>query len=329
MKQNALIGIGAGFVAAVLSVSVAAGALSVFSLVLFLSAPLPLFIVGMGWGAIAAASGAVSGALTLVLVLGFPQGVSFLISIGAPPVLLSYLALLSRPGGTAPQGADDQPGEREWYPVGRLVLWVAGVAGTLVAITVVLTGPDAQSYRDALQAAIEQSIKLQPGLAETLQADEENLKAFIAFFIRMTPIFLAGFWTLLTLGNMWIAIKTLEISGRSMRPWAPFPDIAFPRISVAVLGALVVASLLPDTLGLFAEGYTSALVTAFAILGLAVLHRLTRDFPARIFLLVSVYLAIVMFNWLAALLLAALGIAELGFGLRARMAHRGQGGSNT
>ena len=100
-------------------------------------------------------------------------------------------------------------------------------------------------------------------------------------------------------------------------------------MAAGVLGACVIASLLPDTLGLFAEVYTSALVTVFAVLGLAVLHYLTRDYPARIFLLLTVYLAIFMFNWLAALLLAAFGVAEIGFGLRARKTSHGQGGSKT
>ena len=107
--------------------------------------------------------------------------------------------------------------------MGRLILWVAGIAGTLIVVSVLLSGPDAQSYRAVLETAILQSIKLQPGLAEALQqANEENLKAFVAFFVRMMPLFFAATWVLLTLGNMWPPSKCWMFPGARFGPGRRF-----------------------------------------------------------------------------------------------------------
>src|SRR5690606_41528247 len=111
MTNHLLIGAGSGLVTALLYSSVMT--LSPLSMMLFYLAPLPLFIAGLGWGAYAAAVGALAGTLAISVVLGLITGLRIPVSEALPPVALSYLALLSRPlpaGESGPDGRGEQPG---------------------------------------------------------------------------------------------------------------------------------------------------------------------------------------------------------------------------
>jgi hypothetical protein len=309
MASYIAIGIGAGLASSMLFV--AAANLSLLSFALFLFAPLPLFIAGLGWRSIAAGIGALAGSLVIAGLFGFTQGLMFFVSIGLAPVILCHLAWLSRPA--------DQGGDVEWYPMGRLVIWAAAIAGALVTVSVLRAGPGAEAYYQNMKAGLDQMMALQPDLAEALRkAGAEQLDALIAFFIRVTPMVMAALWTLILTGNIWLGTKVMIISGRSPRPWPAFSTLEFPRPASIALGACLVGALLPGTVGLIAEGFAAALVCAFAVLGLAVIHYVTRNFSGRMLVLATAYMAIIMFNWLAALIFAALGVAETGFGLRAR-----------
>ncbi len=309
MASYIVIGIGAGIASSVLFI--AAASLSILSFFLFLFAPLPLFIAGLGWGSISAAIAALSGSALIGILYGPAQGIIFGASIGLAPVILCHLSLQSRPadGGT----------DVEWYPMGRLVLWAAAIAGALMTVSVLRGGPGAEAYFQNMKAGLDAMLERQPDLVSALSpAGADQFEALMAFFIRVTPIVMASLWTLILIGNVWMGTKVLKIAGNSPRPWAPFPNLEFPRLASVALGASLVAALLPGTIGLIAEGFAAALVCAFAVLGLAVIHYVTRDFSGRMLVLATAYMAIIMFNWLAALAFAALGVAETGFGLRAR-----------
>ena len=110
MKQSLGIGIGAGLVSALLfGVLLKATPLAI---VLYLLAPLPILIVGLGWSHKAALVAAATGSLALALVVSPFLGLGFGTYLALPAWWLAYLALLGRPR------AD---GQLEWYPTGRLL----------------------------------------------------------------------------------------------------------------------------------------------------------------------------------------------------------------
>jgi hypothetical protein len=76
---------------------------------------------------------------------------------------------------------------------------------------------------------------------------------------------------------------------------------------------------MPGTAGLIGLVFAAPLLTAFAILGLAVVHHLLIGHSARVPMLTGLYAALMLFSWVLALPLIALGIAELGLGVRARL----------
>src|SRR5258708_8617343 len=95
MMQFGLIGICAGAAAALLFASVTSG--SLLSILLPYLAPLPIMIAGLGWSHWAALTGALTGALALMLVFGGVVFVVFLAGVGLPAWWFSYLAMLARP----------------------------------------------------------------------------------------------------------------------------------------------------------------------------------------------------------------------------------------
>ena len=323
MNHFAIIGIGCGLVSALLFGAVRN--FSLVSLMIFFLVPLPIYIAGLSLGAVTAAIGAAVGAVVIGFGIGGAAGQSFLVSIGIAPIALSYLALLSRSsGGNGDQGAHTV----EWYPVGRLVLWCAVLAATVMTVSALLSGIDGASIRSMLREMFEIWQNTRPELKA--QMDQSGgMERWIEFLAGLLPGVSTSILTVLIFCNLWLAAKVLETSGHAARPWPPFRDIEFPRTALAALAACLFASLLPAEFGLIGRGFAGALITAFAILGLAVLHHATQGFPARAFMLATAYFAIFTFNWLAALPLACLGIAELGFGLRARRSAGRSGGSPT
>ena len=310
--------IGAGIASA--SLFLAALVQPFVAFLLMFMAPLPLFIVGFSLGSVAALFSALAGALGIGLLLGGINGVSFLVIIGAAPVLLTYFALTARR-----REATDGSGAAalEWYPLGHLVLWSAAIAGTLMAAFVLLVGAASEDYVKSALELLKQIKEADPQVAQALSGlSDAELETYFSLIARLVPVVAAAGWTVTCVGNIWAASKVVTVSGRSARPWPPFPEMSFPRPASIALGLALAASLLPGTLGRVAEGYASAMVCAFAILGLAVLHDISRKLDGRVFILTTGYLAMVMFNWLAAILFAALGVAETGFNLRRRMKSR-------
>jgi hypothetical protein len=296
MIQIVLVGLGAGAAAALLFASVVSGSLA--AVFLFYLAPLPIMIAALGWshmaGLIAAAS-----ATALVAIL---SGV-FLIAV---PVIafgawwLGYLALLARPATNGGGGA------LEWYPVGRLVLWAAVIGTLIVAAAVPNFGTDQESLQAALRKTYERILRDQ---------------ALIDVLVVAVPPAAAVFSTITNVFNLWLAARVVKISGRLKRPWPDLAALALPASSSALLAAAIAGSFLPDLAGLVSGVFAASLLMAFAILGFAVLHAITRGMRARIVMLTGLYAAAMVLGW-PVLAMAFVGLAEAILNIRSRVARK-------
>jgi hypothetical protein len=296
MIQIVLVGLGAGAAAALLFASVVSGSLA--AVFLFYLAPLPIMIAALGWshmaGLIAAAS-----ATALVAIL---SGV-FLVAV---PVIafgawwLGYLALLARPATNGGGGA------LEWYPVGRLVLWAAVIGTLIVAAAVPNFGTDQESLQAALRKTYERILRDQ---------------ALIDVLVVAVPPAAAVFSTITNVFNLWLAARVVKISGRLKRPWPDLAALALPASSSALLAAAIAGSFLPDLPGLLSGVFAASLLMAFAILGFAVLHAITRGMRARIVTLTGLYAAAMVLGW-PVLAMAFVGLAEAILNIRSRVARK-------
>lgn len=312
MQAHLLIGAGAGLVSAALFASAAVSpALAGFLLYL---APLPLCLAGLGWGRIAVLLAGATATVAMALALG-PGAFVYAASIAAPIAFLIHLLLLSRP---AEPGAEANQA-LEWYPAGRLVGVAALIAGALAGLMVLLLGPDAESYRATIDS-------LFPHLQKTLDPDDtvftpetaENLKAVLG---KALPAAFAIFWLTVVLFNLWLAGYVVNASGHPLRPWPDIHGLEVPNLYVVVFAVAIVASFLPGIVGLLATAFAVALLFAYVLQGLAVIHVYSQGVPFRPALLAVVYLAILFLGW-PAIVVAILGLGEPLFGLRARGAAR-------
>lgn len=309
-----IVAIISGLVAAVLHASVIS--LTPLSALLFYLTPLPLLMAGLshGWPA-ALLSGAV-GALAMSAFGGAKTGLFFVAASAAGPVILSRLALTSRPSqGPGSEGEVTAQG-LQWYPEGRLVLWAAVMAGGLLTLVILALGPDAKSFQATLsEAAAGISQSLGAGMPAEQQAE---LTRWVDFIVKLAPAAAAAAWLAAMTINLLMASRLLIRLGVSPRPWAAFSSLMFPRRALLALAGACAASFMPGTAGLIAMVFAAPLLTAFAILGLSVVHHLLNGHSARMPILAGLYTTLILLSWVLALPLVVLGIAELGFGVRAR-----------
>jgi hypothetical protein len=313
MPTHLLIGAGAGLVSAALFATAATTA--ALAGILLYVAPLPLCLAGLGWGRSAVALAALTGSVVMAVTLGPSPALAFALIIAAPVAVLTHLLLLSRPVA-APQGAGVPA--IEWYPIGRLVGWAALMAGVLAALLVLALGPGLESYHQWInQTLVPNVLKvLGPRASDFTPEMIESLKLVLA---KALPAAFVIVWLTLMLFNLWLAGLIVDASGRAMRPWPNLHDLEVPNVFVAVFAGAMIASFVPGLIGLLATGLASALLFAYMLQGLAVIHVYSRGVPLRWLLLVVVYLGILFLGWLA-IVVAIIGLGEPLLGLRGRRA---------
>jgi len=310
MMQILLVGVGAGVAAALLFASVATG--SIFATLLFYLASLPILIAAIGWSHVAGLLAAVLAAVGLGLGLGFYFFLAFLFGIGLPAWWLGYLSLLARPIST------NGSGDVEWYPVGRLVYWSA-ILGTAVVVVAVLSfGTDRDTFQTELRNAFERALRAQ---AAGLPGRPDSRRLIDILVVALPPA-AAVLLTLLNAFNLWLAGRIVNVSGRLRRPWPDLPALTLPGFMPVLLAVAIAGSFLPDMAGMLMGVFAASLFMAYAIMGFAVLHAITRGMASRAIAITAAYVAVVVIGW-PILAMSMLGLAETAFNIRARFAARG------
>jgi hypothetical protein len=301
MPYRLLIALGAGLISAVVFASATTGPL-LMRMVLFLLTPLALFLAGLGLGPTAAIVAGAAGT-AFVIVAGTPLGaLVFAASQALPVVLLTYLATLNR---QAPDGTV------EWYPVGRLVVAAALLAGLFSVLTFFLLGGDIETLRtllrDMLKAFVDTELPKMPD-APKLGPEEIEEAANLAVTLLPSASAISSMSSLIF--NLWLAGRITLASGRLQRPWPDIPAMAYPPATPLLLAVATGAGFLDGIIGVFARGFAGPLFFAYVLLGLAVVHYVTRGQSWRIFALWALYAALLITNTIASLAIALLGLAE-------------------
>ena len=304
-----IIALAAGAASATMFASITSGAL--IALLLVYLAPLPLMVAAIAWGPISAAIGGIGASAVLGGIFGPAYGAAYGISVALPAWWLGHLALLGRPlaGATSVNGLDLN--ELEWYPIGRILLWITGLAALATFAALLTLGGDAATIiatvRRFLLGILERSDVADGGEVEQW-LDWLVVMAFSGAAIVST--------TTLTL-NLWLAAKVAATSGRLRRPWPDLPSAVLPATTLVLLGAGVAFCFSGGLVAILAQTVTAALMTAYAFTGFAVLHTLTRQLKGRAFWLCSAYAIVLALEW-PVIAVALLGLADAVFGFRAR-----------
>jgi hypothetical protein len=315
MMATILIALAAGCASALMFASIISGAL--ISLVLLFMAPLPLMVATLSWGPLCGAIGGLVAAVGLGAIFGLPHCIGFAITVALPAWWLGHLVLLGRPVSSAAPATDGalagQP-DLEWYPLGRVVLWIVGFAVIAVMSALLTFGTDAQQITSTLRELLLKVL----GAQDDLDAQTERV---IRLVIRTAPLAAATMaMTTLTL-NLWLAGKIAATSHRLPRPWPDLKSIALPPIALAVLGVAIALGFSGGLIAIVGRVTATALMMAYTLVGFAALHTLTLTLKNRAFWLGSVYAVVVLFVW-PVLAVVVLGVADAVFGLRQRFLRR-------
>jgi len=301
MLQTLLVGLVAGVAAALLFVAPFGG--TPLAIPLFALTGLPIAIAGLGWGNIATLIAATLGAAGVFALAQWTGALSFLVIFAIPVGWATAVATQTKPGPTG----------NVWWPTG-IVLANAAAA---VAIGVIVLGlaigfdpPDLTREITAAMADWAASVNPGPGAPPTAA----DLEPLVRLNVTLLPATIGIFGVAMVVLDIYLAEKSVRFSDRLRRREESAWTISLPRAVPAVFAAATLLAFVPGQVGHAAEAVAGALGTAVALLGLAVLHALTRGMSGRVAVLAATYALIL----LSGLPLVLLGIAESLFHLRAR-----------
>jgi hypothetical protein len=308
------IGIGAGLTAALLFGVVITG--SPLAMLLSYLAPLPILIAALGWHHRSGIVAILTGGLATAVALRPEAGLAFALGAALPAWWIAYLALLGRPDGS---------GRMEWYPLGRLLLWIA-IAASLVTFAGVFALGDGsyEGYRSGLRQGIE-SVLQAPSAPPASGTPPGGIGSVVETLVDAVPFIASAVFTLVFTLNLWLAAKTVRTSQRLPRDWPFLPATTLPHTALALLAGAIVGSFLPGFIGVAGLSLAGALVIVFSLQGLSFLHQATVGRPGRVGLLSVVYVLAVFVGHTVLPMLAVLGMADAAFSLRNRFGSGGPG----
>ena len=313
-----LIALAAGAASALMFASIISGA--PVSLLLIYFAPLPLMVAALGWGPLAATIGGIAAATSLGAIFGLSICIAFAIMMALPAWWLGHLALLGRPGAHAApsdNGAAPVSPALEWYPTGRLLLWIAGFAVLITMATLLNFGTDAASITETMRSSLLRMF------APPDAASSDGIKQRIDALVMIAPALAAASTMIMLALNLGLAAKITVTSGRMHRPWPVLKSTEPPPMTLAALSAAIAFCFTGGLLAIIAQTVTAALLMSYALTGFAVLHTLTLGFKSRALWLGCAYAMLVASGGWLLVPMVILGIADAIFGLRQRF-RRGQ-----
>ncbi|WP_234682543.1 DUF2232 domain-containing protein [Bradyrhizobium monzae] len=309
MMVFGLIALIAGAASALMFASIVSGAL--ISLVLVYLAPLPLMLAAIAWGPLCGALGGIVATLVIAGALSPPLALGYGLAFALPAWWLGHLAMLGRPvpGGIA--GTDAASPQVEWYPLGRILLWIAALATLLTAGSLYSLGSDASAITDAMRHGLAKILSM---VSETTVTESDPR---VGLMVAVIPVLVAASQMATLTLNLWLAAKVAAVSGRLHRPWPDLSGTSLPPMTLVALCVALAFSFFSGMTGILAVVVTTVLMMAYALVGLAVLHTITRDLANRGIWLATTYAILFMFS-VSLVLLTALGLADAVFGFRER-----------
>ena len=309
MTRTLLIAIGAGLAAALLFVVPLQG--SAMAMLMTFLASLPMMISGLGFGHVASLVAGIIGALSIALFLDPLFSLSFAFSVALPAYWLCKLGSLCRA---------DETGYIHWYPVSKLlvsIIYLSILSTLLVMLVLTLRAGSYESFVadstarlvPALETVWDQS--RMPGSFKT-----EDLARLI---ILALPLVMRG-WTVITWGiNLWLAGRIVQISKLLQRPWVDLPEaLSLPAMMSAVAAFSFLGLMIDGPIRVLSSAALAAIVTAYALVGMGIIHALTRDMSGRSTLLTLLYVIVLILMPWPLILPATFGVIDSFYPLRRR-----------
>lgn len=297
-----MIGIGAGFVSALLFASLVGG--SLLTLPLFLASPLPLMVAGLGWGPHAVLAAGLTAIVILQVELSTPATLVHLGSAAVPALILTTLV-----GRRLPVG-----GRATWFPIGRIAMIAAVVMAIATLAGALAIGFDVAATAREVTATFHEAL-VSGGTPATDLPEAMALEPFVRASVRLMPAFFPAFWTLVLMLDLALAARIARRMGRLERPLEDPAMLTLSPWVGLIFAAGFAASFLPGSFGVMASIAAGASFAPLFLVGMAVLTVMTRPTDMRWILRASAYGLVLLFP-IATLVMALVGLADLFLDLR-------------
>jgi hypothetical protein len=297
------VGIGAGIASALGFAALVAG--TSLAMPLFLFSALPVVIASLGWGT---GAGIVALLTDFAVIAGFyavEPAIAHALLSPLPAVVLSHLLGLARPADPA-----NPDGPVVWFPLGTWLLAAVAVVGATTLITGWLADVGNVAQLEALSRVVLAG-------AEGGNVDPAQVQAMARLLLALMPVMSPAMWFLIIIANLWAGAHVVRQSERLVRPWEDLSAVVVPRHAVTALAILAVVVVgVGGVPGLLASPFFGALLALKLLLGLAVLHALSKGAPLRGLMLSLAWASLVL--TVPALLILVLGIADAAFRIKGR-----------
>ena len=288
----------------------------------------PILAVGLYLGSALAGISAGIAAIFILLHFNSLSALFFIVGTGLPALLIIRQALISQPGAT--------PNTLDWYPPGQILGWLTAYAIVILACIAIYFAFSSDTMeavsRNYLREIFTQVLN---HLDTSSRSDEERTfvkKIVMLATVQMASLF-AGFlisvYLLILIVNATITQGILNQAGLSLRPSPSYVTLALPKWLSGALAVAMVLAVLPGTFGVLGKNAVMVVSIPFLLLGLTVIHTLSRRTPNPSMVQVAFYFALFLFVALVNIsfpilaLLVLLGIAEQWTSLRQRFAAPG------
>ncbi|MCT4655304.1 MAG: YybS family protein [Cohaesibacter sp.] len=303
MNQYLFIGVAAGLGAALLNLSGYSGGTVGFGFILVLLSSLPLMIAALGWGSFSGLIAALTSGITLALVFDLQAGFLFFLLNSLPAFWIAHLVGLNR------QDGDGEDAQTIWYPLGSVLMWICSIVSVATMAMFIPFGFSLEKYRDTISTLMSK-IYASGGTARTPSGEELNLEWMVDLVAKMAPTISSIMLVLSIVITLYLAAKITQMSDRLARPWPDLHQITLPLSAAIIFLVALVISTFEGLLGVFAQIVASSFGAGLLLVGLSVLHYITRNSASRGALLWGAYFLLIVFGWLA-IALVMLGAAEI------------------
>ena len=286
--------------------------------------PLPIMLAGLSFGSPIGLSAAVVGSLVIGLFELSQGGLAphaeqfglvavdvlvYAVSLAIPAWWLSRLLVSVR---AAPSSAVADKRKLGLILTSAIIFSTVGVA--LDFLGTVAAHGGFRATMDMMVQVVEPYVETQLVGGRQLPMGVDVHRLAVATTWAQMPILAAS--SLVSLGvNLWLAARITRASGRFPAPWPDLPrGLRVPRPLALVLAATLGLAFAGGLAGMLALILAGALVMAFTVQGIAVIHDVTRGKSYRFPLLIIVYLSL---PWLL-LFHALVGLCDAGFSFRDR-----------
>ncbi|THF52442.1 DUF2232 domain-containing protein [Allorhizobium terrae] len=278
-----------GFLAGVTAIFLvlAANAQPSFSSVFYAASALPVMIVGMRWGNMAAIvaiiTAAIAGALAVSPLFAAAMAVFTLLPAG----WISHLANLARP-------ASEIGGPKHlmaWFPLSDIVMHLCALVCMGVIFLGMLIGYNADFVGNMIDALMQALAERDP----TVVASLTNTSSIKSTMLLTLPIVQAGMWVIMLFTAYYVASRIVAASGASTRPREDIPSaLRMNRNAPFIFLAGIVACFIGGVPALIGATVCGAFGAGFLLGGFGSIHLRTRGKEWRLPALILSYMATLM-----------------------------------